>query len=393
MERIWFHVACCAAGLAPLHAEEAQVPPVGAVLVLGQQDLSVFEDPDSYKDIACTMVRSQPSLDFDLRFHTGFAVTFPLRELSGLGASTVAVAFRITPENGTAKYYSRHFRTPAVVEHAGGRVRVVGNIDVGPGKYRVDWLLRDARQRVCSAHWEVQAKVSGSYPEAALALGPGEVEPPETELFEPQPRAAAGPLRVRILVNLGADEDTPAVVGILRSIAREPRIGHVSLVAFNLEDERILYRQADASQIDFPALGEAVRARPSGTIDFRQLGDKNSVAEILRQLLAMDGASSEAVDAIIFTGAKAASDHGISGETMKLLGNVNCPVFYLAYNSDPAGKPWNDAIGKAVRFLRGHEYTITRPQDLWTAWRDLMSRLPRGRALLAATPLDRTSPR
>jgi len=67
-------------------------------------------------------------------------------------------------------------------------------------------------------------------------------------------------------------------------------------------------------------------------------------------------------------------------------------VFYLSYNSDTINKPWTDAIGKAVRFLRGREYMITRPQDMWIAWHDLMSRLPRGRDLVAATPPNSTNP-
>ena len=54
--------------------------------------------------------------------------------------------------------------------------------------------------------------------------------------------------------------DTNALLSILRSIAREPRIGKFSIVAFNMQEQRVLYRQEDASQIDFPALGKALES-------------------------------------------------------------------------------------------------------------------------------------
>ena len=52
--------------------------------------------------------------------------------------------------------------------------------------------------------------------------------------------------------------DTNALLSILRNIARDPRIAKFSIVAFNMQEQRVLYRQEEASQIDFPALGKAL---------------------------------------------------------------------------------------------------------------------------------------
>jgi len=43
----------------------------------------------------------------------------------------------------------------------------------------------------------------------------------------------------------------------------------------------------------------------------------------------------------------------------------------------PAGitTPWRDAIGSVVKRLRGYEYTISRPHDLWTSWTDIMNHI------------------
>ena len=47
----------------------------------------------------------------------------------------------------------------------------------------------------------------------------------------------------------------------------------------------------------------------------------------------------------------------------------------MNYNLMPQQNPWRDSIGTVVKKLRGYEYTISRPRDLWTAWTDIMGRI------------------
>ena len=79
--------------------------------------------------------------------------------------------------------------------------------------------------------------------------------------------------------------DTDALFSILRNIAREPRIGNFSLVAFNIQEQRVIYRQDDASQIDFPALGEALNSLNLGTVDLKRLNQKHGDTEFLASLI------------------------------------------------------------------------------------------------------------
>src|ERR1700685_4360095 len=46
-------------------------------------DVVVLESDETRKDIPCTIAPQKPELGFDLRFHGGYQVTVPLRELSG----------------------------------------------------------------------------------------------------------------------------------------------------------------------------------------------------------------------------------------------------------------------------------------------------------------------
>ena len=62
-------------------------------------------------------------------------------------------------------------------------------------------------------------------------------------------------------------------------------------------------------------------------------------------------------------------------DALKQLGDVKFPVFYMNYNLNPQNNPWRDAIGNAVQFLKGSEFTISRPRDLFFAWSEIIGRI------------------
>ena len=82
--------------------------------------------------------------------------------------------------------------------------------------------------------------------------------------------------------------DMNALISILRSIAREPRIGKFSIVAFNLQEQRVVYRQENSSQIDFPALGEALNSLNLGTVDVKEASQKRGETEFLADLISRE---------------------------------------------------------------------------------------------------------
>ena len=91
-------------------------------------------------------------------------------------------------------------------------------------------------------------------------------------------------------------------------------------------------------------------------------------------------------DAVIFAGPKVMMESGVPADSLKALsGDVSYPVFYMNYNLTPQQNPWRDAIGNVVKRLKGYEYTIARPHDLWNAWTDIMSHIVNLRLARAAT--------
>jgi hypothetical protein len=54
----------------------------GPVHLVGT-DLAVLEAQDVRKEINCSVTPDKPLARFDLRYHAGFLVTVPLKELAG----------------------------------------------------------------------------------------------------------------------------------------------------------------------------------------------------------------------------------------------------------------------------------------------------------------------
>jgi hypothetical protein len=361
------------------------------IIRLYQTDWATLELQEPRQDLPCTVTPSKPVLGFDLRLHAGYEVAIPLKDFAG-EADSLTVIFRVTPQGGKNEptFFTQRLNVPSVEESARGEAYLNGEFYVGEGKYHVDWLMRDRVERLCSSYWDFESALSERDREVALVLPPGRVESSDTGLFgeEPPVERVQGepPLNVKVLVNFAPQKagsailqplDVQALVSILRSITREPRIGKFSIVAFNLQEQRVIFRQNEASRIDFPALGEALDSLNLGTVDIRRLSQKHGETQFLADLIRREASGESPPDALVFAGPKAFLDQNVPAELLKEVGPVDYPVFYMNYILNPQSGPWRDTIGNVVKFFRGIEYTITRPRDLWFAVGEMVTRVVR----------------
>ena len=374
------------------------------VVRIHNTDLAIFEAKEARRDLPCAVSPNQPILGFDLRFHATYEVAIPLRELAGK-ENLLTILFRVRSEARPNEplYFMQRVRVPEIEEQARGDAYLHGGFDVGEGSYQVEWLMRDRAERVCSAFWDVKAVLPERDREIELRVAADQISEPEFEQFKEEPpvvRSSGGDsLSVKILINFAPQNsraatlqpfDTSALVAILRTIAREPRIGKFSVVAFNLHEQRIIHRQDGVSRIDFPALGASLESLNLGTVDLKRLSEEHGDTRFLADLIQQEFGAEPAPDALIFAGPKVLLEKNVSEEQLAVLRDVSYPVFYMNYNLYPRENPWRDAIGNAVRFFKGAEFTISRPRDLWFAVSEVVSqiaKLKRDR-LLGATSTE-----
>jgi len=370
-------------------------------------DMAVLEAEEPRKDLPCTVTQRKAELGFDLRFHSGYQVSVPLHELSG-DSELLTVVFRAYPQDdkSRASYFVQHFRVPVVEEDAKGDALLDGTIDVGPGKYHVDWLMRDRLERACSGSWDMEAALPPKDKPMPLFIDANQIEETTPEPFindagakPPHPQDG---LDLKLLVNFAPQNtqsaslqrtDTDALVSILKTIQRDPHVRRLSLVAFNMGESRVIYRQETAEQIDFPALGKAIQTMKLGTVDVAKLTQKHSETDFLQSLIEKELGSNAHPDAVIFAGPKAMLNADVPQEDLRRIGDIECPVFYMNYNLNPQAVPWKDSISHAIKPFKGVEYTISRPRDLWLSTSEMFNRILRSRRQHALTSAIAASPR
>ena len=380
---------------------QALLKPVqpGEPVMLLPSDMALLEADEPRKDLPCTVTPRKTDLGFDLRFHSGYQVTVPLQELSGDG-EVLTVVFRVYPQGDKprASYFVQHFRVPVLEDEAKGDALLDGVIDLGQGKYHIDWLIRDRAERACSSSWDIEAALPPKDKPMPLFINSNEIEESSSEPFSNDANTKAKPaeegLDLKLLVNFAPQNtqssslqrtDTDALVSILKTIQRDPHVRHISLVAFNIGESRVIYRQEAAEQIDFPALGKAIQTMKLGTVNVGQLTQKHSETDFLEGLIEKEIGNSARPDAVIFAGPKAMLNADVPQEDLRRIGDIECPVFYMNYNLNPQAVPWKDSISHAIKPFKGVEYTISRPRDLWLSTSEMFNRIIRSKRQRSVT--------
>lgn len=362
-------------------------------VIVPVHNLAILESAEKRSDLDCRVSPVKPELGLDLRFHIGYKVVVPVSQLAGAGDRLQTVV-RVTAAGSAAAphYFEDLKRVAGLSATARGEVTITGLLDVGPGRYRIDWLLRDERSRVCSAHWEAEVRPDSTIGGLPASLAPAEIEAHASDPFAEQPpRTETGApadsgRRLRILLNFSPGEDSACLVkpetlsalsAILRNVLNLPGVGEVSIVAFHLRQAKVIYEAENLSRLSLPALGEAVRQSQSGTVDYRQIQERNYDFKFLAKLITVDRSASDAKpDAVIVIGPKLDTWRKMARGLLEASDAAPTPIFYLNYTPDLQANPWTDAIGAALKNGRGYAYSITTPRDMQHALKDMMSRIP-----------------
>lgn len=371
----------------PLRAQSVMAGMESGGVRLFPWDAAVFELREVKTSLPCAVTPARTELGFDLVFHAGQTARVRLRNLAGDGSVLTSI-FRVLPEGDPEKpvYFEQKWRVPPIPENAAGAVALDSSFIVGAGDYRVDWLLRDSSERVCSAFWRISARIPIKEGQIATGLRPGAVRAAGSDSYGEQEVARSDPaqrLSLTVLLNVGPDvaggasisrAESEALLSILQGILREPRIGEISITAFNLEQRQVIFEQENIRQVNFATLRKAMDALTLGTVSVSQLAEKDAEARFLIRLVT-EKTERKRADALIFVGPKALGETGMTRDVLKQLGDPGCPVFYLTYLPAPDWNPWRDLIGSAVRQWRGREFGISRPADLVSAWSQIMFHL------------------
>lgn len=367
---------------------------------LSHSDAAVLGAEAKRNDLPCQVEPLDPNLQYDLTFQAGYVARVPLAALAGKG-NELRVLFRIQslePEVGEPVYFREHYSVPAIEPDAQGEATLPGKYRLGPGRYKVSWLMRDRAEKVCASSWEVRAETLEGFEKLAASPDAAKISEWSEEIFDEDPpirRASGKLLHIKMMVSFSpvdlskvklSEYDMRAVVSMLRVLAREPQIGELSIVAYNAHEERVVYQTKRETRIDFKELGEAVQDSLSGMVNIDQLQDKQSGEKFLKTLfeqhLTQQGVAEsddpEPPDAIVFLGPKVVFERPASGSLLAESARLQLPLFYFMYNRNPRSYPWKDAVSAGLRNFDMKEFDITSAKDFGRAveeWVQMLAKL------------------
>lgn len=381
-------VACAAEGYS-----QAWVPGMsaGGQIRLRQTDVAVLELQQPRSDLSCAVTALKPDLGFDFMFHAGYEVHVPIRQLAGR-ENELTVVFRVVPQDHPEdpSYMVQKMSIPALGEGSKGAGTFSGMFTLGDGRYHVDWMMRDRQERICATSWDLEAKLNSKDRQLSQWIPHALAQPPEP-IFAPVPPMIRTPEdsspRISFIVNVDPPDSSAAAIdnadlsdlmAILRRIGRDPRIRPFSIFVVSMETQHVIYRQENESTLDLPALGEALGLLKLGIVDAKRLvstpGPTQFATDLVREQLVKEN-----LDALVVLGSKKAWETTVSRTALKSFDPLGKPAFYLSYSAKQQWSVLQDPISSIMKHLRGFEYRINRPKDLFNAWSDVVSRIVRAK--------------
>jgi len=351
----------------------AQLPVAAAD---AQKVTSAFDtlSPNSLK---CFIEKWNPFLDFALRFQSGYVVHCRLGVFEGKKV-IVAIYLRVTPEGKPPALFASGYRLPAITpdmplaktpNKLKQEIGLSGVVSFGEGLYSVDVLVMDDRGRSCRKHWKIKVAPDRSQRRVHLAIDPLTVQSFDRKTWNVPPPQRSGGLRLTVLLDAAPINpyqsslrawDRMFLLECIYSLLRQMPYKSVRLVAFNLDQQREIFRRDPFDDAAFLALSRSLQEIETGTISVQALKKRNS-PEFLTNLANQELAADAPSDVVILLGPNARSDANIRPELLTRTPD-SPPLFYFHY-IPWVGNAFPDAFQNLTKAAAGKTFQIHSPAD------------------------------
>jgi hypothetical protein len=380
---VWTLVICAALAV----SATAQLP-------LSDDDTRIIAplfDKHSRDSIKCVISLWQPAIDFAFRFVIGYDVRCPLRLFEGKKA-TIINYLRVTPRERAPSLFGSAYHLPEIAPETlrsmGGSLHKLkdefgmsGAFYVGEGDYSIEVLVIDGSSRTCRRRWNVRARPRRSQRGMQLAIQPSTVAPLDRAAWQLTPPQARGGLRLTVLLDAAPINpyqsrlyawDRIFLLECIYSLLRQTPYKSVRLVAFNLDQQREIFRNEGLDNTDFLSLSRALREMETASVSVQALKKRNSpefLATLVNRELGEEGS-----DAIVFIGPNSHLDVQMNSGLLTGKTPASPPVFYLEYYPW-VGAAFPDSIQRLVKTADGRTFQIHTPAELDQAIQKMLALL------------------
>jgi hypothetical protein len=192
-------------------------------------------------------------------------------------------------------------------------------------------------------------------------------------------------LRVTVLLDAAPmDPRNPALrawdraflLGSLSSLLNQIPCASVRLRAFNLDQQRELFRRNQFDDAGFMELGESLRTLELGTVSYRVLQQRQGWLGLLLDYANRELVAADPSDVVIILGPRTRYFAKVSPRNLKGRETPNPHFCYFEYFPGyfrPSGLP--DALSSLTKRLDGTVYEISSPGDLARAIQKMLTRV------------------
>jgi hypothetical protein len=313
--------------------------------------LGRFTGQRSDASLQCVVTPIKPTLNFNLRLEAGYTFRVPLSQFSGAGHD-LTVLTRITPEASPAPVFLMDTLRLPPVPPTDLDGEVGGGFFLGEGRYRVNWMLLDDRGRTCRKDWQLDAGLGGADRSVKLLMAPNtvtefslraapathrhpdSVEPVRlTVLLDVAPLSAGSTVRSAL-----SSSDQVFLLGTLSALLERVPAVSVRLVAFNLEQQKELFRRDDFTLDSLDALARSLNQLQLAKVDYQILQLRAGHLDLLARLINQELRAQPASDTVIFLGPRERFHDKLPANALDKLHGAAPRFFFLPYQA-PYGLP------------------------------------------------------
>ncbi len=326
---------------------------------------------------------TRPWLNYAFRFQAGYSIDIPLSQFVGTGNSIRVVA-QVAPAGGSGApvCFVQSAELPAVSVGIKSEFHFAGGFFLGEGSYHIDLTVGDRSGRLSRQRLNITAARKGRQREVPLRLAPGSIQAIYRLGWRPPPSPDdRAPRRLTVFFHAASLYGPRSVFGFydqgqllssLSSVLTEGAFDEVRLIAFNLDQQRELFRRDRFGEEDFHRLAETLPSVNRATIPVAALEEGPQHLGWLESLL-RDGLFAEPRPAaILFLGPDARD-----GTRWKSLpcesGRAGPRLFYFQLRVDVnvcrecIQRELPDTLERLVRGCSGEVYRIHNPSELAAA--------------------------
>jgi hypothetical protein len=373
----------------------------------------IFDTAASAPQLRCQITSTRPTLDFGFRFQTGYTIDMPLNQFRGSGHG-FSIHTRVTAE-GKAPVFLTSSEVLPEVPQTKADAETSGTFVVGEGTYGVEVLVEDDEHRLCHSSWQIQARRTGSERQFAPTTAPGtvaEFDPDTPPAADSKTLLRTGRLTILLHAapmssNLSSLQpgDIERLMDSLSSLLRELPARSVRLIAFNLDQQAILFRKDGFGADQMGELATALGQLELARVDVQTLQASARPIDLLAGLVQVEFREKEPPDALIVLGPQTRMQDGAPSQTPDKAKPF--PIVYLQHQAargllmrqglspgpmrqqmPRAGYPQEtdvaaasaplgtvDRIEKLMGLVKGETVVIRTPHDLADAIRRIDARL------------------